>query len=48
MAGAFRSTKGVAADKQITLMFDGEPLEPACEIKNSEVEDMDKIEVLIR
>lgn len=35
-------------DKQITLMWDGEALEPGDVIKDTEIEDMESIEVHIK
>ena len=45
---AFRTQYKVAANTQVTLMFDGEELEPGQDVQDTELEDMDCIEVHIR
>lgn len=48
LANAFRKKRGIAPDKDVFLMFDGERLEPGDKMEDSEVQDMDSIEVLIK
>ena len=45
---AFRSTYGVEADKEVFLLFDGERLERGSQVGESDISDMDSIEVHIK
>ncbi|KAA6415990.1 MAG: hypothetical protein FRX48_00709 [Lasallia pustulata] len=45
---AFRSTYGVEADKEVFLLFDGERLERGSRVGESDISDMDSIEVHIK
>ncbi|QDS72805.1 hypothetical protein FKW77_006525 [Venturia effusa] len=48
IAHNFRRVHKVPDDKQITLMWDGEPLEPSNVVRDTEIEDMESIEVHIK
>jgi hypothetical protein len=48
IAAAFRKDKQIPETQEITLQYDGDTLDPEMSIGNSEVEDMDVIEVHIR
>ena len=43
--GAFRREYKLSEDTKLTLMFDGEELEPSQEVKDTEIEDLDNLEV---
>ncbi|MCJ1306025.1 hypothetical protein MMC08_008843 [Hypocenomyce scalaris] len=45
---AFRSTYGVGADKEVFLLFDGERLERGARVDETDLNDMDSIEVHIK
>ena len=45
---AFRSERHVDEAKDITLMFDGERLDPALRFGQTDVEDMDHVDVYVR
>lgn len=45
---AFRSTYGVGADKEVFLLFDGERLERSARVEDTDLSDMDSIEVHIK
>jgi hypothetical protein len=48
MCQAFRNEKSIPADKEIALYFDGDKLDPALRVEDSELADMDTVEVHIR
>jgi hypothetical protein len=47
IASAYKQRMGVAESQPITLMFDGDRLAPLDTIADSEVEDMDSIDVVL-
>jgi hypothetical protein len=47
ITNAFRTKYKIPKDQRVTLIFDGEELDPSTEMKESEVEEMDVIEVHI-
>lgn len=47
IANAFRTKYRISKDQRVTLIFDGEELDSNVEMQNSEVEEMDVIEVHI-
>lgn len=48
MALAFRTDKNIPEEKEIALYFDGDRLDPVLRVADSELDDMDTIEVHIR
>ena len=48
LQGAFRNQNKIPDSKSVTLMIDGDPLEPDSTIADAEVEDMDMIEILVK
>ncbi|KAH6612528.1 ubiquitin-2 like Rad60 SUMO-like-domain-containing protein [Boeremia exigua] len=48
LADAFRTARSVPASQPLTLMFDGERLSPMDTIEDTELEDMDSIDVLLK
>ncbi|KAF2630631.1 hypothetical protein BU25DRAFT_455723 [Macroventuria anomochaeta] len=48
LADAFRTTRKIAKTQPLTLMFDGERLSPMDTIQDTELEDMDSIDVLLK
>ncbi|KAJ9137410.1 hypothetical protein NKR19_g8180 [Coniochaeta hoffmannii] len=48
MIGIFRDKREVPEDKEISLFFDGEKLDGDMAVKDTEVEDMDSLEVHIK
>ncbi|GAM83443.1 hypothetical protein ANO11243_014310 [Dothideomycetidae sp. 11243] len=46
--GAFRREHKIAVDKSLVLTFDGEALEPEELVKNTDIEDMDNLEIHVR
>jgi hypothetical protein len=48
LIGAFRGFNKIPTDKSITLVFDGEDLEPEMTMEEADFEDMDLIEVRVR
>ena len=48
LADAFRTTQGISKTQPLTLMFDGERLSPMDTIQDTELEDMDSIDVLLK
>ncbi|KAF1929768.1 uncharacterized protein M421DRAFT_60224 [Didymella exigua CBS 183.55] len=48
LANAFKASRKIAETQPLTLMFDGERLSPMDTIADSELEDMDSIDVLLR
>lgn len=45
---AFRTTYGIGAEKDVFLLFDGERLERSARVDETDLSDMDSIEVHIR
>lgn len=45
---AFRASNDIQPDKEVFLLFDGERLSPQCKIGETEISDMDKIEVYVK
>ena len=45
---AFQSQRNISEDKNISLMFDGERLEPNLTVKQTDIDDMDYIDVYVR
>lgn len=48
MASAFRKQREIGEDKELVLIFDGEPLPLDGSVKDSELENMDCIEVVVK
>ena len=48
MASAFRKQREIGEDKELILIFDGEPLSLDDSVKDSELENMDFIEVVVK
>lgn len=48
LTNAFRSARKIVQTQPLTLMFDGERLSPMDKIEDSELEDMDSIDVLLK
>ena len=48
MLNAFRTSNQIPAAKAIFLLFDGERLDPDSSIENTEISDMDYVEVYIK
>ncbi|TLD39479.1 hypothetical protein E2P81_ATG00466 [Venturia nashicola] len=48
IANNFKMVHKIPDDKQITLMWDGEALEPSDAVRDTEIEDMESIEVHIK
>jgi hypothetical protein len=48
IARAFRLDKDIPAEKEISLYFDGDKLDPALRVRETELADMDTVEVHIR
>jgi hypothetical protein len=48
MARAFRQEKDIPAEKEIALYFDGDRLDPGLRVEDTELADMDTVEVHIR
>ncbi|KAF2405220.1 hypothetical protein EJ06DRAFT_17295 [Trichodelitschia bisporula] len=48
IANAFRKERDIPANKEIILMFDGDCLEPEDTMAQSEIEDLDNIEVYLK
>lgn len=48
IANNFRIVHKIPNDKQITLMWDGEALEPSDAVRDTEIEDMESVEVHIK
>jgi hypothetical protein len=48
IAEAYKQRRGIEQSQPITLMFDGDRLLPMDTIADSEVEDMDSIDVLFK
>ncbi|KAL9638831.1 MAG: hypothetical protein Q9164_001311 [Protoblastenia rupestris] len=45
---AFRTTNGIQAEKDVFLQFDGESLSPQSKIEETEISDMDHIDVYVK
>ena len=45
---AFQSERHIGDDKDISLMFDGERLEPDMTVQQTDMDDMDHIDVYVR
>lgn len=45
---AFRISNDIQPEKEVFLLFDGERLSPQCKVGETEISDMDKIEVYVR
>jgi len=48
LADAFRTTRNIPKTQPVTLMFDGERLSPMDTVQDTELEDMDAIDVLLK
>ena len=48
LADAFRTSRKIAKTQPLTLMFDGERLSPMDTIQDTELEDLDSIDVLLK
>ncbi|KAF2156766.1 hypothetical protein K461DRAFT_263769 [Myriangium duriaei CBS 260.36] len=46
--GAFRRENKITPDRHLVLTFDGEAVEPEIQVKDTEIEDMDNLEVHVR
>ena len=45
---AFRGSREIPPEKEVFLLFDGERLSPQCKVGETEISDMDYIEVYVR
>lgn len=45
---AFRSTYAIGADKEVFLLFDGERIERDARVEETDLSDMDSVEVHIK
>lgn len=48
MVNAFRKEHKLASNKKIVLTFDGEKLDPHTKVQDTEVSDLDFVEVYIK
>ena len=48
MIQAFRTAKEVTGDKQVFLQFDGDRLDPGVTVADTELGDMDHVDVYVR
>ena len=48
IVNAFRSTHNLTPEKEVFLLFDGERLSPQTIIEETEISDMDHIDVYVR
>lgn len=48
LADAFRTARNIAKTQPLTLMFDGDRLSPMDTVQDTELEDMDAIDVLLK
>ena len=48
IVGAFRTEKGIGAEKEAFLSFDGERMESNSRVDETEIRDMDCIDVSIK
>ena len=48
LADAFRTSRNIAKTQPVTLMFDGERLSPMDTVQDTELEDMDALDVLLK
>jgi Ubiquitin-2 like Rad60 SUMO-like len=48
MIQAFRTARHVTKDKQVFLQFDGDRLDPEIVVADTELGDMDHVEVYVR
>ena len=48
IASAFKKEREIGEDNEIVLIFDGEPLPLDGSVKDSELENMDCIEVVVK
>ena len=46
--GAFRGANKIELDKEVYLVFDGERLEPPTKVGDTELSDMDFIDVYVK
>ena len=48
MINAFRTQNEISSDKEVNLMFDGEKLSPETAVGETELSDMDTLDVFIK
>ena len=48
MINAFRTQNEVSCEKEVNLMFDGEKLSPETTVGDTELSDMDTLDVFVR
>lgn len=48
LADAFRTSRNIAKNQPVTLMFDGDRLSPMDTVQDTELEDMDALDVLLK
>ena len=46
--GGFRNNKQIEPHREVFLQFDGDRLDPDSEVKDTEISDMDHIDVYIK
>lgn len=48
IVGAFRTEKGIGAEEEVFLSFDGDRMDPSSRVDETEISDMDCIDVSIK
>ena len=48
MINAFRSSNNIPGEKEVYLMFDGDKLAPESQVSETELSDMDTLDVIVR
>lgn len=48
MINAFRTQNEVSSEKEVNLMFDGEKLSPGTTVGDTELSDMDTLDVFVK
>ena len=48
MITAFRSQNMISSEKEVNLMFDGEKLSPETQVGDTELSDMDTLDVFVK
>lgn len=48
MINAFRSTNEINSKKEVYLLFDGDKLSPESQVRDTELSDMDTLDVVVK
>ena len=48
MINAFRSTNHIGNEKEVYLLFDGDKLSPESQVGDTELSDMDTLDVVVK